>query len=627
MKLGLLVIFLGIIMISSTFSISSSYAFLPANLPDVSQAQSHVRVIEGENLIAYAQALYTSPDNPSNHQVPTSDPHDGVAQLILTRDDGTFGCSGTLANDRQHIITAAHCVADDNGNFILNSGSATFEGNSESVTIPLDVANSESHPDYDGDYIKGNDIAILKLSTIAPVQIPGINHATSGNAVGDIVTKSGYGLSGYFDSGTDSSTYPFGTERTGQNKYDTFADTMYVALGLTSGVDFIPGAIYQFDSDDGNSSHDAFGFFFGISDLGLGNNEVMSASGDSGGPTILNGELVGVTSYGITLQYTNKQTSDCTKQRGGPSLDSSCGEFAGDTRVASYSTWIDTILNSEPNNSPIANANGPYSGNEDSSITFDGTGSDLDNDPLTYSWDFGDGSTGNGATPSHVYSWGDIFTVTLTASDGKGGSDTATAIATITEVNDSPISDANGPYSGIVNQVLTFDGANSFDPDNQDGTSTNDQTLSYSWDFGDSSTGSGVSPSHTYSSIGEFTVELIVSDGKGGSDTSTTTVTVNDISAEVSVDSIIPNSVTKGQSVSVTISGNGFVSGASVTLSNGSGPTPSVSNVVVIDDNTITATITAKSGGPPRDSLWDVTVTNVDLSSDALVNQFTVTRN
>ena len=627
MKLGLLVIFLGIIMISSTFSISSSYAFLPANLPDVSQAQSHVRVIEGENLIAYAQALYTSPDNPSNHQVPTSDPHDGVAQLILTRTDGTFGCSGTLANDRQHIITAAHCVADDNGNFILNSGSATFEGNSESVTIPLDVANSESHPDYDGDYIKGNDIAILKLSTIAPVQIPGINHATSGNAVGDIVTKSGYGLSGYFDSGTDSSTYPFGTERTGQNKYDTFADTMYVALGLTSGVDFIPGAIYQFDSDDGNSSHDAFGFFFGISDLGLGNNEVMSASGDSGGPTILNGELVGVTSYGITLQYTNKQTSDCTKQRGSPILDSSCGEFAGDTRVASYSSFIDSVLNSEPNNSPIANANGPYSGNEDSSITFDGTGSDLDNDPLTYSWDFGDGSTGNGATPSHVYSWGDIFTVTLTASDGKGGSDTATAIATITEVNDSPISDANGPYSGIVNQVLTFDGANSFDPDNQDGTSTNDQTLSYSWDFGDSSTGSGVSPSHTYSSIGEFTVELIVSDGKGGSDTSTTTVTVNDISAEVSVDSIIPNSVTKGQSVSVTISGNGFVSGASVTLSNGSGPTPSVSNVVVIDDNTITATITAKSGGPPRDSLWDVTVTNVDLSSDALVNQFTVTRN
>jgi len=339
-----LVLFLGIVMVSSTLSISSSEAFLPTNLPDVSQAPSHVRVIEGENLIAYARPLYTSPDDPSNNEVFSTDPHDGVAKLSLTRDDGTFGCSGTLANDRQHVITAAHCVADDNGNFILNSGSATFEGNFESITILLDHTNSVSHPSYDGDFIKGNDIAILKLATPVPVQIPGINHATSGSAVGNVVDKYGYGLSGYFSSGTDSSAYPFGTERSGQNKYDAFADTMYVALGLTSGVDFVPQAVYQFDSDDGNSSHDAFGFFFGITDFGLGNNEVMSASGDSGGPTIFNGELVGVTSYGITLQYTNKQTSDCTKQRGSPVLDSSCGEFAGDTRVSHYADFIASVL-------------------------------------------------------------------------------------------------------------------------------------------------------------------------------------------------------------------------------------------------------------------------------------------
>jgi hypothetical protein len=336
MNMRVLVLFLGIIMISSTVSVSSSEAFLPENLPDASQAPNHVRVIEGENIIAYARPLYTSLDDPSNHIVPTSNPHDGVAELILTRTDGTFGCSGTLADDKIHVFTAAHCVADDNGNYILTSGSATFEGNSQSITIPIDTSNSVSHPDFDGDYIKGNDIAILKLVS-SPPGVPGIPHATSGSAVGSVVDKSGYGLSGYFNSGTDRSNYPFGTQRDGQNKYDAFADTMYSALGLTSGVDFVPQAVYQFDSDDGNSSHDAFGFFFGISDIGLGNNEVMSASGDSGGPTILNGELVGVTSYGITLQYINKQTSDCTKQRGSPSLDSSCGEFAGDTRVSQYS--------------------------------------------------------------------------------------------------------------------------------------------------------------------------------------------------------------------------------------------------------------------------------------------------
>ena len=343
-----IVLFLGIIMISSTISVSSSEALLPVNLPDQSQAPSHVRVIEGENIIAYARALYTSLDDPSNHEVPTNDPHDGVAKLILTRIDGTFGCSGTLTDDKQHIITAAHCVADNNGNYILTSGSATFEGNFESITISLDPSNSLSHPDYDGDFIKGNDIAILKLATTAPIQIPGIPHATSGSVVGDIINKSGYGLSGFLSTGTDSSTYPFGTERNGQNKYDAFADTMYTALGLTSGEDFNPEAIYQFDSDDGNSPHDAFGFFFGISDLGLGNNEVMSASGDSGGPAILNGELVGVTSYGISLEFSRgapPRTSDCTTEGKSPILDSSCGEFAGDTRVSYYADFIASVLN------------------------------------------------------------------------------------------------------------------------------------------------------------------------------------------------------------------------------------------------------------------------------------------
>ena len=258
-------------MISSTFSISSSYAFLPENLPDQSKASSHVRVIEGENLIAYARPLYTSVDNPSNHEVPISTPHDGVAKLRLVTTDGTFGCTGTLGSDKVHVFTAAHCITDNNGNYILTSGSATFEGNSESLEIAIDAdpAKSKAHPNYDGDFIKGNDIAILKLSTIAPPQIPGIPHATSGSAVGDTVTKSGYGLSGYFNSGTDRSTYPFGTERTGQNNYDAFADTMYVALGLTSGIDYVPEAIYQYDSDDGTSRHDAFGYFFGISKINL----------------------------------------------------------------------------------------------------------------------------------------------------------------------------------------------------------------------------------------------------------------------------------------------------------------------------------------------------------------------
>ena len=481
-----LVLFLGIIMISSTISVSSSEAFLPENLPDASQAPNHVRVIEGENIIAYARPLYTSLDDPSNHIVPTSNPHDGVAKLILTRTDGTFGCSGTLADDKIHVFTAAHCVADDFGNYILTSGSATFDGNSEYITILIDAPNSLSHPDYDGDYIKGNDIAILKLVSVPP-GVPGILHATSGSIVGDIVNKNGYGLSGYFSTGTDSSIYNFGTKRSGQNIYDAFADTMYSALGLTSNVDFIPGAIYQFDSDDGTAKHDAFGFFFGISNTGLGNSEVISASGDSGGPTFANGKLVGITSYGITLQYTNKQTSDCTKQFGQPRLDSSCGEFAGDTRVSQYTDFITSVLSpindSDP---PVISATNADTSSTTATITW------ITDEPATSLVDYGtDNNYGTSVSDSNYVTSHSIELTGLSSStdyhfmatseDASNNSASSVdthftttsppALVSIAISPDSPsITEGStqqftvtGTYSDETNLVLTTDTWESFD--------------------------------------------------------------------------------------------------------------------------------------------------------------------
>ncbi len=70
--------------------------------------------------------------------------------------------------------------------------------------------------------------------------------------------------------------------------------------------------------------------------------------------------------------------------------------------------------------------------------------------------------------------------------------------------NQPPTCNADGPYVGVVGVAVSFDGSGSEDPD---GTIT-----SYEWDFGDGSSGTGVSPTHVYATEGTFTVTLTVTD-------------------------------------------------------------------------------------------------------------------
>lgn len=58
---------------------------------------------------------------------------------------------------------------------------------------------------------------------------------------------------------------------------------------------------------------------------------------------------------------------------------------------------------------------------------FDGTTSGTAEDPVvTWSWDFGDGSAGEGATPAHTYAEPGNYAVTLTVQDANGNSNTIT---------------------------------------------------------------------------------------------------------------------------------------------------------------------------------------------------------
>jgi len=149
--------------------------------------------------------------------------------------------------------------------------------------------------------------------------------------------------------------------------------------------------------------------------------------------------------------------------------------------------------------------------------SFDGTGSkDTDGTIASYAWNFGDGSTGTGAKPSHTYATANTYNVTLTVTDNSGATGTITQPITVSAANILPTASFTATS---VNFTATFNASGSKDTD---GT-----IVSYAWNFGDNTTGTGVNPSHTYAAGNTYLVTLTVTDDRGGTGTMQQSVTVS----------------------------------------------------------------------------------------------------
>lgn len=161
---------------------------------------------------------------------------------------------------------------------------------------------------------------------------------------------------------------------------------------------------------------------------------------------------------------------------------------------------------------------------------------------VSYSWDFGDGSTGTGVQTQHAYSTAGSYSVTLTVTNDQGRSASLSQFLVIQEP-EAPVA----RYSYYMNT-----GAGLLNVNFDAGTSSiNGGTItSYAWDFGDGQTSSAKSIVHQYQNSGSYTAQLTVMADNGMSATISKTFEVADRKGPViTFSSPVRNSTVGGTSL------------------------------------------------------------------------------
>jgi PKD repeat protein len=123
--------------------------------------------------------------------------------------------------------------------------------------------------------------------------------------------------------------------------------------------------------------------------------------------------------------------------------------------------------------------------------------------PYTFAWEFGDGTTGAGATVNHTYSAGGPFTATVTVTDSEGRSvvqSTPILVEAALTVTASATPTSGHAPLGVAFEAQATGGSAPY---------------VYSWDLGDGTTSASSGFNHTYSTSGTYPITLIVTDGSG----------------------------------------------------------------------------------------------------------------
>jgi len=334
------------------------------------------------------------------------------------------------------------------------------------------------------------------------------------------------------------------------------------------------------------------------SSSGSGNTMTFNAAGSSGGVA----EYVWQFNDGPYPQNTTIETTSPTISHTFPSAgtyDVALTVMASDgtSNGAAHNVTVGTTA------PPVA-VFSPPTGLEGTSLTFDGSSST--GSITTYSWNFGDGTTGSGSVAHHIYAKYGNYTAILTVSGG-GGSNAVSHTVVVTD--EKPTSAFTfSPTSPSPGTPVSFSGATSSDPD---GTIS-----SYAWTFGDGSSTTGATPSHTYSSTGSYTVTLKVTDSDGQSASSTKQITVAPTFQNPTAAFSAPAGGLEGQALTFNASGSSDPnSGGSLSYSwnfgdGGAGSGVTAAHAFAAGVYTVTLTVTDSASGLTNSVSHTVTISD-----------------
>ncbi|HEY8022314.1 MAG TPA: PKD domain-containing protein, partial [Thermoanaerobaculia bacterium] len=133
--------------------------------------------------------------------------------------------------------------------------------------------------------------------------------------------------------------------------------------------------------------------------------------------------------------------------------------------------------------------------------------------PTIFGWTFGDGSSSSVHSPSHVYTSAGNYSVVLTVCAGVNCVSSAAKTIIVGDGGQLPLD------SSFTSSASCFSQPGFSECDAQAGvvvtlTAVTTQATSYAWDFGDGTTGSGASVTHTWSTAGSFNVKLTVANSQ-----------------------------------------------------------------------------------------------------------------